>query len=151
VWFNFICELKICVVTLCHFNEHWVISSIKILLALILHVGVWSKGFVKIPYERNISLFQDNNKIKNKEKSIKRWVMHQWYMKVYCNKNTNVHFLDNGLSSMPLLVFCRLLVIAEDRVDYVVGTTIPHKLNLSFAYHLPDLILEIFIVFNWMA
>jgi hypothetical protein len=72
----------------CHFNKHWVIYAIKTplifrdWLALISHVGVWSKYFVKIPFERNISLFQD------KEQSTIHWkyMMHSWFMKTYWSK-----------------------------------------------------------------
>jgi hypothetical protein len=59
-----VCELKISSVISCCFNEHQVFSGIKRLL--ILRVGVQSKYFAKIKFERNISLFQNNNKTKNK-------------------------------------------------------------------------------------
>jgi len=67
------CELKICSVTSWYFSEpHVFFSGIKTLLiiqdwlALIWRVRVQSKYFTKINFERNIFLFQDNNKTKNK-------------------------------------------------------------------------------------
>jgi len=63
-------------------------------------------------------------------------------------QNTNAHFLDNCIMFMPLLAFCKLLVIVEDRGNYVVGTITLHTLNPPLAYQLPDLIHEIFVVFN---
>jgi hypothetical protein len=67
---------------------------------------------------------------------------------IISRQNTNAHSLDSCIVFTPLSAFCKLLVIVEDRGNYVVGTTTLHKLNLPLAYQLPDLIHEIFTVFN---
>jgi hypothetical protein len=59
--------------------------------------------------------------------------MHQRYENI-SQQNTNAPSLDNCILFTPLSAFCKLLVIAQDRCDYVIGTTALHKLNLPLAY-----------------
>jgi len=94
-----LCEFKICLVT------PLVISAIKIFLIfsdwlpLVLHVGVRSKFFVKITFERNISLFQDNNKTKNKAQLIENiWCIHDIWKNIVAKYNA--HSMDNCILSM---------------------------------------------------
>ena len=80
MWFSFRkYEFKNCLVTSCHFqaSSHFRNQNtfnLQDWLALILYVGVWSKKkniFVKIPFERSISWFQNNKKTKKRHVSFK--------------------------------------------------------------------------------
>ena len=69
-------------------------------------------------------------------------------MKAYCN-NIQMPILWIIVYYLHLLVaFWKLLVVVEDRGDYVLDTTTLHKLNLPLAYEFLDLIHGIFTVFN---
>jgi hypothetical protein len=55
--------------------------------------------------------------------------------------------------SYALTIFYKLLVIAKDGDggDYMGSTAILHKLNMSLAHQLPDIVLENSAIFNRMA
>jgi hypothetical protein len=106
MWFNFMCEFKICLVTPSwHFNKHRVIFAIKTFLIFqdwLALIVCWSliKYFTKITFERNISSFQDKNKIKNKTQFIEyMWCILDIWKHIVAKYN--VHSLDNCILFTP--------------------------------------------------
>jgi len=142
-----------CLVTSCHFqaSSHFCNQNtfnLQDWLSLILHVGVWSKYFVKIPFERNISLFHNNKETK---KDMFRWRMRcdpetKYRMTKIHNKmiDNSTPFLDQLL--WPYLCFAerfRSLVILRVFHDNMTNDNLLHRFNSSFDHQLPDLILAI--------